>query len=66
MQKNIEYLKWITINHRKGWSSSKEGDVEYIMGLEGSLPLLLAQSGEANDQLKQVFLITKLLKSSNL
>ena len=31
--------KCTTTNHTKGWSSSKEGDIAYMVGLEGS-PLL--------------------------
>ena len=33
-----------TTNHTKGWFSSKESDVVYVVGLEGS-PLLWAPSG---------------------
>ena len=35
----VGQVKWTTTNHTKGWSSFKEGDVVYMMGLEGSLLL---------------------------
>ena len=34
-------MKWTTVNHTKVWSSSKEGDVVYMVGLEEG-PLLWA------------------------
>ena len=43
-----KWMKWTTVNHTKGWSSSKEGDVVYIVGLECS-PLLWAPSRKSND-----------------
>ena len=41
--------------HTKGWTSSKEGDVVYMVGLEGSL-LLWAPSGKPNNQFQQELL----------
>ena len=41
-------VKWTTTNCTKGWSPSKEGDVEYTMVLEGS-PLLWASSEKPNN-----------------
>ena len=43
----VGQAKWTTNNHSKGRSSSKEGDVVYMVGLEGS-PLLWAPSGKPN------------------
>ena len=45
--------KWTTTNYTKGWSSSKEGDVGYMVGLEGS-SLLWAPSGKPNNYFQQV------------
>ena len=39
MEKIVGQVKWTTINHTKGRSSSKESDVVYMVGLEES-PLL--------------------------
>ena len=39
MEEIVGQVKWTTINHTKGQSSSKEGDVVYVVVLEGS-PLL--------------------------
>jgi len=39
MEEIMRQVKGTTTNHAKGWSSSKEGDVVYMVGLEGS-PLL--------------------------
>ena len=36
MEEITEQVKWNVTNYTKGQSSSKEGDVVYIMGLEGS------------------------------
>ena len=36
MEEIMGQVKWTTINHTKGQSSSKEGDVVYMVGLEGS------------------------------
>ena len=33
----MRQVKWITTNHTKVWSSSSEGDVVYMVGLEGVL-----------------------------
>ena len=48
MEEIMGQLKWTTNNHTKGLTSSKEGDVLYVVGLEGS-PLLRAPSGKPND-----------------
>ena len=39
--------KWTTTNHNKGQSSSKEGDVVYMVGLEGG-PVLWVSTGKPN------------------
>ena len=41
-------VKWTTMTHTKDLSLSKEGDVVYMVGLEGSL-LLWALSGKQDD-----------------
>ena len=56
-------MKGTTTNHAKGWSSSKEGDVVYMVGLEGS-PLLWVPSGKPNDQFQQVLLPIRPTESS--
>ena len=48
MEEIVGQVKWTTTNHTKGQSSSKEGDVVYMVGLEGN-PLLWAPSGTPND-----------------
>ena len=45
MEEVVGQVKWTITNHTKGHSSSKEGDVLYIMGLEDS-SLLWAPSGK--------------------
>ena len=39
MEEIVGQVKWSTPNHIKGQSSSKEGDIVYVVVLEGS-PLL--------------------------
>ena len=56
-------MKGTTTNHAKGWSSSKEGDVVYMVGLEGS-PLLWVPSGKPNDEFQQVLLPIRPTESS--
>ena len=41
----MQQAKWTTSSYTKGQSSSKEGDVVYMMGLDGN-PLLWAPSGK--------------------
>ena len=36
MEEIIGQMKWTTTNHTKGWSSSKEVDIVYMVGLKGS------------------------------
>ena len=47
MRKIVGQVKWTTTNHTKGWSSSEEGDVVCMVGLEQS-PLLWVPSGKLN------------------
>ena len=48
MEEIVGQGKWTTTNHTKGRSSSKEGGVVYMVGLERS-PLLWAPSGKWNN-----------------
>ena len=48
MEEIVGQVKWTTTSHNKGWSSCKEGDVVYMVGLEGS-PLLWAPSRKPYD-----------------
>ena len=47
MEEIMEQGKWTTTNHTKGPSSSKDGDIEYKVGLEGSF--LLCHDGFAGE-----------------
>ena len=55
--------KWTTMNHTKGQSSTKDDDVVFMVGLEGS-PLLWAPSGKPNDQFQQALLPVRPVESS--
>ena len=61
----VGQVKWITTNHTKGQSSSKEGDAAYMMGMEGR-PLLWAPSGKPNDWFQQLLLPIRATESSTL
>ena len=61
----VGQAKWTTTNHTKGQSSSKEGDVVYMVELEGS-PLLWAPSGKPNRSFQQVPLPVRPTESSTL
>ena len=61
----VGQVKWITTNHTKGQSSSKEGDAVYMMGMEGR-PLLWAPSGKPNDWCQQLLLPIRATESSTL
>ena len=50
MEEIVGQVKWTTTNHTKGWSSSKGGNVVYIVWLKGS-PLFWAPSGKQNKKL---------------
>ena len=47
MEEIMEQVKWTNTNHNKAWSSSKEGDDVYMVGLEKS-PLLWTFSRKPN------------------
>ena len=55
VEENVGQVKWTTTNHTKGQSSSKEGDVVFMVELEGS-PLLWASSEKPKDWFQQVLL----------
>ena len=44
----IGQVKWTTTNHTKDWSSSKEGDVVYMVGLGGLYYELLPENWTVN------------------
>ena len=56
-------VEWTSNSHTMGWSSSKEGDIVYVVRLEGS-PLLWAPSRKPNDEFQQVQLPVRLTQSS--
>ena len=56
--------KWIITNHTKCQSSSKEGDVVYMVGFAGN-PLLWAFPGKPNDSFQQVLYAVRPTESSS-
>ena len=56
--------KWIITNHTKCQSSSKEGDVVYMVGFAGN-PLLWAFPGKPNDSFQQVLYPVRPTESSS-
>ena len=52
MEQIVGQVKWTITNHNKAWSSSKEGDDMYMVGLEKS-PLLWTFSRKPNINSKE-------------